>query len=205
MDDDDDEHYWRDPFIDLSAEDIVREGLRLYPPSRRLYRAFDWGPLRDEEHSMDESNDDLSASNGSRPEIRDMDEAVRSPHCRILATDLESCLLNVDNWGSQAHRFNPARWCKLTKDQKNSMAFGTGLMTFGIRPNRCPAEEEYGARMIGVLVGALLVGLQGKDDWSKMTWKLGCRDPKVMAELEAKRKLRLERDAYNDLVLVGTR
>lgn len=199
VDDEDDEHYWRDPLIELSADDIVQEGLRLYPPMRRVYRACNRGPPQEPEHPQDKSNANSSTSKASIPEIRDMDEAVKSPYCRILAAELESCLLNVDVWGKQAHRFDPTRWCKPTKDKI------TRFLTFGPDQYDYPAAEEYGARMVGLLVGALFVALQGKDESSEMTWRLDCRDPKVMAALEAKERLNLERHAYDELVLVGTR
>lgn len=203
--DDDDEHYWRDPFIKLCAKALVEEGLRLYPPMRRLYRAHDWSPLQDEEQRQtEESNEELSYRETVASQIKDMDVAVNSPHCRILAADIESSLLNVDIWGAETHQFNPARWYKMTKDQKKRLIYEPP-MTFGSDRNTCPAKEVYGPRMIGILVGALLVGLEGKDDSAKMSWRLECRDPKVMAELEARGRLRLERDAYEDLMLVGTR
>jgi hypothetical protein len=125
----------------------------------------------------------------------DMDEAFKSPYCRIFAADLESYLLDGNFWGKQTHPFDPSRWCEIIRDKISSFsAFGS-----------CPAGEEYGASMVGLIVGALLVGLQGEDDTSEMTWRLECRDPKVLEGLEAKDRLSLERNAYDDLILVGTR
>jgi hypothetical protein len=196
---DDDEHYWRDPFVKLSAPQIVQEGLRLYPPMRRIYRASGFGPPQEAEHNVDDINSSLSTSKESFPEIQDMDEAFKSPYCRILAADLESCILDRNVCGKETHRFDPSRWCKFTLGKIES------LLTFGFRPDTCLAAEEYEARMVGLVVGALLVGLQGEDGSSKMTRRLECRDPKVMTSLEAKGRLSLERNTYDDLMLVGTR
>lgn len=56
-------------------------------------------------------------------------------------------------------------------------------------------------RMVGVLVGALLLVL---DDGRKqgMKWTLEC-DGQVMKDLESKERLSLERDAYEKLELCG--
>lgn len=70
------------------------------------------------------------------------------------------------------------------------------FVSFGPCLRNCPAKEEYGAR---------IVSLQGEDDSSKMTWRLECLDPKVMAAVEAKGRLSLERNAHDDLMLAGTR
>jgi hypothetical protein len=197
---DGDEHYWRDPFVKFTASQIVHEGLRLYLPMRQVYRACDFGPPRVEpEHTEDITNSNPSISEESLPKIEDMDEAFKSLYCRILAADLESCLLDDNVWGKETHRFDPARWCKIPISNREC------FVTFGSCLDPCPAAEEYGARMVGVLVGALLVGLQGDDGSSKMTWSLECRDSKVMAALEAKGRLSLERNAYDNLMLVGTR
>jgi hypothetical protein len=50
------------------------------------------------------------------------------------------------------------------------------FVTFGTRALDYPAYDENGLRVVGILVGVLLVSLQGKDDSSKMTWRLECRD-----------------------------
>lgn len=149
-----------------------------------------FGPPQKPEDTEVEIKSNLSTSKASLPKIEDMDESFKSPYCWILANNLDSCLLDGNVWGKETHRFDPGRGCKSTQGKLRS------FVSFGPFLRNCPAKEESGAR---------IVSLQGEDDSSKMTWRLECLDPKVMAAVEAKGGLSLERNAYDDLMLGRTR
>ncbi|KAJ5573392.1 Cytochrome P450 [Penicillium hispanicum] len=78
-----------------SAKDIVMECLRLYPPTRRIYRA----------HCGRNSGVDSQYS--------------------MVAADIEACHLRKDIWGPDAETFNPHRLVSQTSEQKEAfMPFG---------------------------------------------------------------------------------
>lgn len=157
-----------------SARDIVMEALRLYPPTRRIYRAYWW--------------DDPPVSDKSGT-VCGADVPSRMPP-KTVAADIEACHLRTDIWGSNAANFDPARWITITRGQIHA------FMPFGYGVCECPAKAVFGPWMIAILVGALLSALD--DDG----WALWCADQHVMDHLATKERLRLERDAYDDLVLI---
>ncbi|KAJ5629542.1 hypothetical protein N7528_003199 [Penicillium herquei] len=158
-----------------SAKDIVLEALRVYPPTRRIYRAYAWG--------------DSQASHG--PETVDIDDLPSKLPFRTVAADIEACHLRTDTWGSDAASFVPTRWMTTTRAQIHDfMPFGHGIC-------ECPAKAVFGPRMIGILVGALLSAL---DDGCQ--WKLWSADDNVMSHLARKERLSLERDAYDKLEVI---
>ena len=80
-----------------SAKDIVMECLRLYPPTRRVYRAH-------RGHSNPGIESDYT----------------------LVAADIEACHLEPDIWGPDSESFNPYRWLMLTHEQKEAfMPFGS--------------------------------------------------------------------------------
>ncbi|CEL05759.1 hypothetical protein ASPCAL06874 [Aspergillus calidoustus] len=80
----------------ISAESLVKEALRLYPPTRRIRRAFQF------------------AGGSTDPNSNNRVEVVTA------AADVEACQLDTDLWGADAMQFNPARWRK----EENFLAFG---------------------------------------------------------------------------------
>lgn len=113
------------------------------------------------------------------------------PNSYQILADLEACHLNTVIWGSDAKTFRPDRWVNPTAQQKKA------FMPFGRGKFECPAKPVFGPRMIGVLVGALLVELDGPDE--EVDWKLEFTSGKT---LEAGVRLDTNRDAYGDLKLV---
>ncbi|KAL9606968.1 MAG: hypothetical protein Q9167_008070 [Letrouitia subvulpina] len=109
----------------VSAMFIVNEALRLYPPTRRIYRQ-------------------LHLAGEPKPEL--------------LAADIESCQRNPKIWGKDSFQFVPSRWRDLGDDARNS------FMPFGEKPFVCPAKQDFGPRLIGVLVAALVTNF-GKSKW----------------------------------------
>ncbi|KAL4747717.1 hypothetical protein BDW72DRAFT_181941 [Aspergillus terricola var. indicus] len=81
----------------VSAEFVVREALRLYPPTRRIRRAFQF------------------RSSGSNKCISNTARA-----------NVEACHLDKKVWGPDASEFKPARWSKTSLVQRQSfLAFGS--------------------------------------------------------------------------------
>ncbi|KAJ5156961.1 uncharacterized protein N7482_008061 [Penicillium canariense] len=196
-----------------SVNETVLEALRLYPPTRRIHRAYNWGSGSEtRNHSMgDLENYDpdrriASDTDGSHPEGSERDNSTMDPTAmptdwRMIAADVVACQRNVDIWGVRADEFNPQRWIPWTEERKDMKKM---LLAFGSPPIECPAKRVFAPWMIGILVGALLRGLQGEANYRTRFWRLDCPDKKVMAALRAKKRLRLERDVYDDLELVGS-
>lgn len=109
----------------VSAMFIVNEALRLYPPTRRIYRQ-------------------LHLAGKPKPEI--------------FAANIEACQRDPRIWGRDCSRFVPSRWRSLSDDARKS------FMPFGEKPFVCPAKQDFGLRLIGVLVAALVT------HFSKSKW-----------------------------------
>ncbi|CAG8207860.1 unnamed protein product [Penicillium nalgiovense] len=112
----------------------------------------------------------------------------------IISADIEGCHMRSDIWGSDAERFNPNRWSALTPTQVEA------FMPFGCPPFECPAKPTFGPRMVGVLVGSLLMAVKGKEQSG--TWTLDCEDGRVLGHLSSGKRLFPHRNAYTDLYLV---
>jgi hypothetical protein len=80
----------------VSVEFLVKEALRLYPPTRRIRRAFQFP--------------------GSDPNNR---------ISNIARANVEACHLSKEVWGPDALEYKPARWSKTSSVQRQSfLAFG---------------------------------------------------------------------------------
>ena len=95
---------------------LVDEALRLYPPTRRLYRTFQLGP---------------------------------NSETTTVSADVEACQREPDVWGSRSFEFLPQRWENVTEEARKTFT------PFGGKTFTCPAKQEFGPRIIGVLVAAL--------------------------------------------------
>ena len=111
----------------VSAADIVNEALRLYPPTKRVYRKFHMAGKTDPE---------------------------------IVAADIEACHRISSIWGSESWLFKPSRWSKIGNEARNA------YMPFGGSTFVCPAKQDFGPRMIGIIVAALAAHITPRD------WKL---------------------------------
>lgn len=112
----------------VSVSHIVNEGLRLYPPTRRIHRMYRWGnPLGKQE---------------------------------ILAANIEGMQRNPAFW-KHPLTYNPSRWLRIGEGPREA------FMPFGNKPFVCPAQKEFGPRMIGILVAALAVNIdpEGLELW----------------------------------------
>jgi cytochrome P450 len=154
-----------------STKHVVFESLRLYPPTRRIHRAYQWS--------------DSAADDNQEPKAYD-----------DMAADIEACHLRSDIWGPYALVFNPERWKQPTSRQQEA------FMPFGHKPFQCPAQSVFGPRMIGILVGALLEALTSE---TINEWKLESVDQGVVDEMLCGRRLEMDRNAYENVDLVGYR
>ena len=111
----------------ISAADIINEALRLYPPTKRVYRKFHMAGKTDPE---------------------------------IVAANIEACHRIPAIWGSDSWLFKPSRWTKIGNEARNA------FMPFGGSTFVCPAKQDFGPRMIGVVVAALAAHITPRD------WKL---------------------------------
>lgn len=107
----------------------------------------------------------------------------------IISANLEACHTAAVIWGTDAMVFNPARWTRLTSQQKQA------FMPFGSAPFVCPAKPVFGPRVIALLVGALVRGVRGGD------WRVEAEGVDVVEELGVG-KLSNERGAYDNLYLM---
>ncbi|KAL4886034.1 hypothetical protein BJY04DRAFT_213573 [Aspergillus karnatakaensis] len=145
----------------ISAELLVKEALRLYPPTRRIRRAYQFAD----------------------------DDSITT-----VAADIEACQLDKNVWGADALQFNPARWRKGSASDAESRKF----LAFGSRPFLCPASNEFGSMMIGLLAGILLGVVTGR---TGPEWVLGSDSATDMEELHTGKRLRNDRDAYERVFL----
>ncbi|KAJ5812912.1 Cytochrome P450 [Penicillium robsamsonii] len=138
----------------VSVEQLVNEALRLYPPTKRVYRAS-------------------QCYGSSAPEVE--------------AEDIEWSHTAAHTWGPGAMFFDPRRWDALTNTQKHAFT------PFGNKPFVCPAQSVFGPRVIGLIVGVLLMELG--EDW---TLKFIGSDGK---DLHPETRLSKERNSYDCLYL----
>ncbi|EPE30528.1 Cytochrome P450 [Glarea lozoyensis ATCC 20868] len=131
----------------ISAKVIVREALRLYPPTRRIHRLI--SPINPVPHGpWYQLLNLLDMAPTNDPEV-------------IHAIDVEHLHRTPEIWGEDSLTFNPSR----THDAKQ-----VGFMPFGARPFVCPAGNSFAPMMIGICVGALIKAFP--DDAEGEGWKL---------------------------------
>lgn len=117
-----------------SAEEWVKEAMRLYPPVRHIHRAVLQPPHY------------LSAI---------LPSSVRSllgTPVQIKQADIESAQRFPEMWGSDAAVFDPARY------QRQNSEEAPPLLAFGYGPLRCVAKE-WAPMAAGIIVAAILDGV----------------------------------------------
>ncbi|KAF2839284.1 hypothetical protein M501DRAFT_914608, partial [Patellaria atrata CBS 101060] len=110
----------------VSAQWIAMEALRLYPPTRRVYRHFLHRPYHAEYINVD--NYELT----------------------MLAADIESSQRNEQAWGEDRTKFVPERWSELREGVLRRI-----FMAFGTKPFVCPAKPYFGPHIIAIIVASL--------------------------------------------------
>lgn len=74
-----------------------------------------------------------------------------------MAVGIECCQWNPAIWGMESLRFLPTRWGNLSEEARGV------FMPFAGRPFLCPAKQDFGLMMIGVLVAALADCITAED------------------------------------------
>ena len=92
---------------------------------------------------------------GSRPEI--------------LAADLEKLHRDAGLWGEEPYRFRPSRWLSLSEEARKS------FMPFGNKPFLCPAQKDFGPKLIAISVASLCYHV-GPHEWGLEYSKDGRRN-----------------------------
>ena len=75
----------------------------------------------------------------------------------IVDANNEACHRIPAIWGSDSWLFKPSRWSKIGKEARNA------FMHFGGSTFVCPAKQDFGPRMIGVIVAALAAHIISRD------------------------------------------
>jgi hypothetical protein len=135
---------------------LVREALRLYPPTRHIHREFEFA-----------DSSQVSA-----------------------VADIEELHRDTNIWGFDAECFRPSRWASTNSEQSKAW------MPFGASPFLCPAKPEFGPRMIGILVAALVTTFS---DAKYELQREGVRGQMETAEFFG--PLNSERHSYEELYL----
>ncbi|KAF2220220.1 hypothetical protein BDZ85DRAFT_33223 [Elsinoe ampelina] len=123
----------------VSAAWISKEALRLYPPTRRIYRHF-----QTEEHNIEAAAD------------------IEAIHRQVVLQD-DGHVSSV--WGTDPSVFRPGRWADITAqvENENFLAFGTKPFICVARKGS-RERMSFGVAMVGLVVG-VLIGEMGPDTW----------------------------------------
>ncbi|MCJ1310302.1 hypothetical protein MMC25_003964 [Agyrium rufum] len=185
------------PSVDASLQMLVNEGLRLYPPTRRIYRRLDTSLI----------------SRSAWPEW--LPKSAQSPKTIDVAADIEALHRDPQIWGRDALLFRPSRWAERSEvhpDKSKIAKASAAFVPFGARPFACPARERFAPRMIALLVAALLEGMGMEDckvglgglEWRVIESQCGhsglCECEPFTLEVEE--PLLLTREAYQNLMIV---
>lgn len=138
----------------ISVAFLVAETLRLYPPTRRIYR--------------------------------DIKREYNTDPPELFAADIEFLHRDANIWGDDSLCFDPSRWRDVSKECLDA------FMPFGWKSFTCPAQDDFGPRMIGLAVGALVSEFE--HGW---TWCAA----RVEDEIDTEGPLAAERDSYMTLGL----
>ncbi|KAI5786979.1 hypothetical protein DFH27DRAFT_528201 [Peziza echinospora] len=128
----------------ISCADIINETLRLYPPTKRIYRSL--------------------------PPSRSFGKS-KLGEGGTVAIDVEYLHRSTAIWGDDALLFKPSRWRKIadvdvdSNSNSNPNPSRQGLagtidikrafMPFGAGKSLCPAQAEFGPMVVAVVVGVL--------------------------------------------------
>ena len=182
-------------WVSSSAEEVVKEVLRLYPPTRRIFRVYQW--VEDSKFSNVKNWGTKRSLLNIEQRAGDYNRDARVTE-EIIAADIEACHLDPGIWGIDAETFDPLRWHEMTDKEKEA------FMPFGGLPFGCPAQNVFGPRMIGFLMGTLITALDDNHPETKMTWKLDCANENLIRRLLLNARLDMGRDTYDDLELIGS-
>jgi hypothetical protein len=155
----------------ISAEYLVKEALRLYPPTRRIRRVFQFA-------DSSSSNHDTIAAD---VEACQLDTDVWGAD----ALQFEPLRWRKNEISASASAFG------VESRDRNFLAFGA-------RPFLCPASHDFGPMVIALLVGIFL-GEFSSGGGGK--WGLGSNDAADMEDVYSGERLRNERGVYEGVFL----
>ena len=95
----------------VSVLDIVNEALRLYPPTKRIYR---W-------------------------ELRKCPHGILNGYPELCAADIEALHRDEQVWGTDALQFKPERWSRYSADERKRA--NDNFLPFGYGSLSCPAKK----------------------------------------------------------------
>ena len=110
-----------------------------------------------------------------------------APKSVVLTADLEALHRDAVIWGDQPLKYDPSRWQDLGEEAPKA------FMPFGNMPFLCPAQKEFGPRIIGVLVAAFAIHINSTE-WKLQFSKNAGSDMKT---LEGNEQLDTDRKAYD--------
>ncbi|KAK4118691.1 hypothetical protein N657DRAFT_637816 [Parathielavia appendiculata] len=125
-----------DPSREKEALKLAKEGLRLYPSNKRLYRA---SLTSSSNNNNNNNNNNNSSSSSNFPPVP-------------VAADISALHRHPSIWGADALAFRPGRFDdgQMTDLQREA------YIPFSVKPHKCPAASNaFGERMVVVLVSAL--------------------------------------------------
>ncbi|OMP85164.1 hypothetical protein BK809_0000263 [Diplodia seriata] len=161
----------------VSAAAVAKEALRLYPPTRRVYR-------------------DLPPPVGGV--AADVEALHRRSHGRSGGSS------GRDSSAGAAHdlcTFRPERWVGGGTGDGDADVLGP-FMAFGGARFLCPAGAAFGPMMVGVLVGALLEGLRVGEGEGEGQGEFEVEGRGYVGEMAGGEPLRSDREAYGDMRVV---
>ena len=91
-----------------------------------------------------------------------------------VAADIERMHRNPDIFGMEPLQFNPSRWQSLGSEAREA------FMPRGNKPFLCPAKKEFGPKIIGILVAALVTHIS-PDEWD-LRWFWNERDLHLLGD-----------------------
>ena len=140
----------------ITAFDIGRETLRLYPSSRRVYRDFQLSGGR--------SGDRISCAANVAACHNDVTLwGWKKPSAGENESDNDDVGLSFrpERWSRQG-RPAPSSSGKQHQD-RHKQQLEVAFMSFGVPPFVCPAKRDFGVRVIALLIAAICDGVWGSN------------------------------------------
>jgi len=160
----------------ITAFDIARELLRLYPSTKRVYRVFDSSP-------------NLTAPVSVAADV----EAI---HRSTSIWGASAGVFDPSRWVPSVADVD------IEKEKEKERERRDAYMPFGVYPFLCPARKDFGRRIIALLVASLVVGVRKEEEEQEDGWKLEV--PELWRDVVSKGKepLPSERGSFEGWALV---
>ena len=114
-----------------------------------------------------------------------------------VAADIEGCQRTEAIWGRDAQHFVPSRWMNVSDEARNS------YMAFGVAPFVCPAKNEFGPMIIGILVAAFAHRISSEHWCVELSEKSSTFDQRKFDKaLSGEEPLASDRSAYEGIRII---